>query len=80
MVKARTILYAPILVSEELIQLELSKDEAEALLTVFGHVGGRGYEGQPRFHITAIYKALTELGVVPKYAASGSVYFEETSE
>jgi hypothetical protein len=84
MAKARTIhLLPPEPPPEPGIQLELSRDEAEALLTVLSHVGGPEYEGQPRFHVTAIYEALTGLGMklnIYKYSASGSVYFPARKE
>lgn len=48
------------------VVLELSADEAEALLSVLGRVGGSP-SLTPRGYIDTIYRALHEVGVGPEY-------------
>lgn len=63
---------------EETITLTLSREEAEALLTVTGSIGGS--QKTARKHTSAVYYALLDLGISAKFNKykSGSFQFNES--
>ena len=57
------------------IELKLSSEEAQALLDLYGAVGGHKDHSRRR-HIAAIYRAIKECGLVPNFTCmSGSTEF-----